>query len=1209
MNRTKFLFLSIQNFKSIPFLLLWCLFLPLLFINIKGISQNNWPCGIHDSLHNQGYDMMYYGADNSSNTWLEKYRTPGHWIPTENTPIKTILVNWIVCQKDDGTGGWVDSPEFRAGVDSMFTYLNEWYSNSVPKEYSLTCEPTIDYITDTKIRFELNEIIFIRNTTLHRTLDGDLVIQYLEQNHPDYKKAMSHIFTMPDPQPPYWGYYAVNQTYNQSYVLTAHSMYWPFVVYHDHIHHIAHEYGHALGLHHTYDGEYRQISHYDFLDDIFGLCAEPSCTCNPPQGYVCYLTHNCFWQFQPGPYPLMAGMPNPRYISPKYAGRMHRALSLYKNIFKVNNMPMHKYVKERGSYIHPLYITEDETWDFAIKLYQDLYVESGATLTITKEVKMPVAGRIIVKPGAKLIIDGAIITSAHDYPWQGIEVWGNSTAHQWPDSNGNYQQGRVILNDATIENAICALNLWKPGDYTKTGGIVFADEKTKFINNIRSVHALNYRNFHPNDSTKTMDYQAVFNDCSFTLDGDYHNIYTFYKHVDLSIVNGVRFNGCDFSLSPDALAISDYNQAIAAYSAGFKVNAFCNTPQTPCPESEYDKCTFTGFRTAIYAGNGSLNTNTFYVNRAVFSNNSIGVEVSNVWNPIIINSDFYLSKNQFSTEQCSYGIYLEKSTGFAIEENKFFKADGAPLADYFGIGSINCETVSEIYKNEFTGLSAGNYAYGKNFEDISAVKGLTYLCNKNTGNWADFYITGNILDDDIGIQFWQGSPTQSAGNTFSRDGANWHIYNERVNPINYHYCITCPNETPEKIGYVSLIPVNTANSCTSHYGGHNGRDVVMNTQQKLESEVDFALASLNYDNVEILFNQFKDGGSTIEKEIEINTSTSGDMWSLRAELLGDSPHLSKEVLKLVADKTDVFTESVIFDILAANPDELRGEELLKYVAEKEIPLPEYMIDILRQIATGTTYKTVLLQEMARYSHDRNRSANDIIRSILNEDELDVIQLRNWLSNLGGIESDKQIIATYLQEGNFSAAFSLANTFPQMYNLQQNDITEHNRYISLLQLEQTLFNEGRKVDQLTQSELNMLNEYALASEGSAGAQARGILESFYGADFNDCKSLDGEESYKNTIANPNLLGEAYGLSISVKPNPASDWAAIDYTLPHQESVAVLEIADANGKRIETINLSGNHGQKLWDTRVVPSGSYIITIKVAGFLKSVKLIVSK
>lgn len=851
-------------------------------------------------------------------------------------------------------------------------------------------------------------------------------------------------------------------------------------------------------------------------------------------------------------------------------------------------------------------IQPETTWTTDQTIYYDLTIEDGGVLNITGcAISVYPNAKIIVKPGGKLIVNNAILQGICGYTWKGIEVWGTSEENQWPNSNGQYMQGYVELTSAVIENANTALNLWKPGDYTKTGGIVIAS-KTDFINNRESVHALYYENHHPNG--KPMDYQAVFTKCTFNITDAYNPEYQFFKHINLNQVNGIRFNGCDFSLSPDARGISNYNHAIASYSAGFKVNAICEAAgQNGC--AEYDPCTFTGFRNAITANNGSINTNTFYVNRAEFNNNNIGIAVNSVPYPIIINSNFYLENNKYRDEFCSYGIYLEKSIGFAIEENKFFKADGAPLANYFGIGSINCETVVDIYKNEFTGLSAGNYAYGKNFTGQTAVEGLTYSCNKNTSSWTDFYITGNPEVSDYGIQFWQGSPALPAGNTFSQNGNNWHIYNEKYNPIIYHHCTTCPDETPVHIGYVSLVPVNTANTCPSHYGGNSGMDVVLNTDQKNDREVEFAIASSNYTSVEILYNQLKDGGSTPATTIDINTAVSSDMWLLRAKLLGDSPHLSKEVLKLVADKTEVFPESVIFDILAANPDELRGEELLKYVAEKEIPLPEYMIEILRQISTGTTYKTVLQQEMARYSHDKARSANDMIRSILNEDELDIIQLRNWLSNFGGIESDKQIIATYLQEGNFSAAFALANTIPQMYNLQQDELTEHNRYINLLQLEQTLFNDGRRIDQLTPSEQDMLNEFALVSDGSTGAQARGILESFYGADFNDCKSLDGEESFKNTVVNPNLLGEAYGLSISVKPNPARDWATFDYTLPRQESVAVLEITDSNGKSIETMNLSGNQGQKLWDTRNIPSGFYIITIKVSGFLKSVKLIISK
>jgi len=69
------------------------------------------------------------GCENTSDAWIEKYRTPGYWIPNWDTPIKTILVNWVVCRDDNGENGWQDTPEFHAQVDLMFSHINEWFSN------------------------------------------------------------------------------------------------------------------------------------------------------------------------------------------------------------------------------------------------------------------------------------------------------------------------------------------------------------------------------------------------------------------------------------------------------------------------------------------------------------------------------------------------------------------------------------------------------------------------------------------------------------------------------------------------------------------------------------------------------------------------------------------------------------------------------------------------------------------------------------------------------------------------------------------------------------------------------------------------------------------------------------------------------------------------------------------------------------------------
>ena len=159
---------------------------------------------------------------------------------------------------------------------------------------------------------------------------------------------------------------------------------------------------------------------------------------------------------------------------------------------------------------------------------------------------------------------------------------------------------------------------------------------------------------------------------------------------------------------------------------------------------------------------------------------------------------------------------------------------------------------------------------------------------------------------------------------------------------------------------------------------------MLTPQQKQQAEQEFALNLSDYNNVKAIYDNLTDGGNTNSVLLDIQNAQPGDMLQLRTQLLGYSPHLSMEVLKAVADKTNVFPESVIFEIMAANPDELKKEELIKYLENKENPLPDYMIDSLQQFSKAITYKTILQQQMAHYNRNKTRAAYDIIRSNLND---------------------------------------------------------------------------------------------------------------------------------------------------------------------------------------------------------------------------------
>jgi len=839
-------------------------------------------------------------------------------------------------------------------------------------------------------------------------------------------------------------------------------------------------------------------------------------------------------------------------------------------------------------------INQNTSWNTIERLNKGVIVKSGYTLTINQNARIsfPVDDGIIVEPGAKLIVNGAtLLNSCTNSQWQGIQVWGNKNANQFPDANGNYQQGYLELNNAIIENAVCAVDLWKPEDYSKTGGILKATNSI-FRNNAKSIHALHYKNTHPYHPEWEMNYNGSVKNCTFEITTDYIPTTTFYKHVDLANIRGFSFSGSDFTLAPNVAGVNDWNSGIAAYSAGFSVQATCTSATQPC--STYDKCKFSGFRYGIDASHAGFSVNTFTVNRAEFENNIYGINVKGIKSETILNSDFKVGYN--STPGCpavsGYGIYLDNSTGFAIEENTFTKMPNAPVANYTGIHVNNSQGVNDIYKNSFSNLSFGNNAYWTNWEG-STNTGLEYLCNNNQNNWADFYIPFDQINAN-NIQSFQGSYLLSAGNIFSQTDNTWHFYNGGGSGVTYHYNGNSPFEPNQgKLFNVAKSVSNSANQCPSHYGG-NG-NLVLNVQDKLLRENQYAYNLVNYNNVKTLHDQLRDGGSTQERVSDIETAQPQDMWALRAELLGVSPHLSEEVLRKVADKTDVFTESVIFDILAANPDELRKEELLQYLENKENPLPSYMVDILRQVAEGETYRTVLEKQMSMYRKEMTRAANDMIRSYLNDSVTDYNALRGWLDNLGGIEADKQIIATYLQEGNYQQASALANMLPTLYNLSGDVLSEHERYMALLNLHQTLQTENRHFGQLTANEKAMLENYANNGSGSSSAAAKGILATYYNAQFVDCMQAIEPASLKRGAVSPEDLAKVYGMEISVKPNPASDWAAFDYTLPDMDETATLQITDMTGKIIETITLSGKQGQKLWDTRPIKAGVYLYTMK--------------
>lgn len=374
-------------------------------------------------------------CDNSNHNlntdYVNHYKRIENYIPDDNAPIKYIR---IAVNIFTGPGTLTHSDTTVAQVKQMVEWVNGFFANVDSATYAI---PGVPYIRDTKIRFDLSDrIYFYDNTQLYNNTAINTMEKYIAKIDSSRLNNLNVFITNGGKAKPYslspFPNFIIegNDGSNYSGLNNTMAVYFstPGLNYAN-TQTLAHELGHCLDLLHTYEPscchETCNNTDPEFLYDLFGK--------NPPK--YCWERGHFGCTITPGENGCTNNMMGGNnlvkyYFSPMQMGKMHRALVL---------KTPRKYVLDDVFDPQPLHIRKNETWNFDIRCYSSIVINSGATLTITGNILMPIDGKIIVKRNGHLIVDGGKIVSTKN-SWKGIEAKKNKNAIQ-----------RLLGRDAIVE--------------------------------------------------------------------------------------------------------------------------------------------------------------------------------------------------------------------------------------------------------------------------------------------------------------------------------------------------------------------------------------------------------------------------------------------------------------------------------------------------------------------------------------------------------------------------------------------------------------------------------------------------------------------------------------------------------------------------------------------------------------------------------------
>ncbi|MDY0103087.1 MAG: T9SS type A sorting domain-containing protein [Lentimicrobium sp.] len=750
----------------------------------------------------------------------------------------------------------------------------------------------------------------------------------------------------------------------------------------------------------------------------------------------------------------------------------------------------------------------------------------------------------------------------------------------------------LVINGGTIENAEFGIRTWKPIDGTNipdrdySGGLVMANGAT-FTNNKIAVEFLPY------------DYinNSYFKKCNFITNAVLPNGDSPDYFVRLNSVSNIRFQGCSFTNTYTNQSVGRWGSGIYAYDADLYVDQVCTDFSMPC--TEYSESTFTGLYRGIYAL-GTTSQRITRVYNSKFKNTLRGMYLGYIDFASVKLNDFEVLVNVPGMNPGGYGLYMDASTAFAIEENDFHSAGTIREGNGLIINEAGSDN-NEVYNNWFRNLQYGSIAQGYNRQSGGSIDGLCYKCNDFINNGTDIRISPRnsfqVTAMD-GIAYHQGANVPGsyrapAGNTFTTtsnlkdisNACNWLIY------YRHQYGPASLSPDPADLTTVTTVTGTTytkIGACPSRIGTGTGKEEVKLAMEGAEAQADEIQASLD---------AIVDGGSTPELQAEVANSIPDEGLVLRNQLLTGSPYLSDTVIKTSITKEEVLNNAMIRDVLVANPQSAKSAQMVEMLDERMVPMTEEMKNEVLSGQTTTSSKENLEATLSSYKHEVLVNFATLCNLYAND------TLHTWQSDTMGVllagantpGTRYQLAFWQLFKGNPGTAQQVMGNIPSEFTLDAGEQALHNRYAGLLNELIAFDNNPEMLLEPGTDIYEALMQLSASGEDKPAALSRNLLLSAGLTEYEEPIKLD--DGLKTMPVYKPGVQAVQSQKLKVYPNPANTFVTVSWNAPGQGNTTLV-IHDANGRKVLTRQLQGLHNETIIDITGFVQGTYTVSLTQGG-----------